>query len=193
VRNTGWVPSANRTIGVYSSFDVPADRGVELLPISGRFWELWVMGYFVSEVCMAKKVPKKSTSQDNQHTKLSAAELETYKTRLLTLRTRIQGDVSTMTDGALSQSRSESAGDLSSMPLHMADIGSDNFEQEQTLSFIQSDHNTLALIDEALLRIKDGTYGICESCGKPIPKVRLNVLPYAADCVKCVELSSHER
>ncbi|MDR0328944.1 MAG: TraR/DksA C4-type zinc finger protein [Planctomycetaceae bacterium] len=142
---------------------------------------------------MAKKVPKKSTSQDNQHTKLSAAELETYKTRLLTLRTRIQGDVSTMTDGALSQSRSESAGDLSSMPLHMADIGSDNFEQEQTLSFIQSDHNTLALIDEALLRIKDGTYGICESCGKPIPKVRLNVLPYAADCVKCVELSSHER
>jgi DnaK suppressor protein len=71
----------------------------------------------------------------------------------------------------------------------MADIGSDNFEREQTLSFIQSDHTTLTNIEEALVRIKVGTYGTCESCGKPIPKARLNVLPYVADCVKCVEQS----
>jgi len=150
---------------------------------------------------MAKKVSKKSVSQDKNcgknsdknSKKLSDADLETYKNRLIALRSRIRGDVSTMTDGALSQSRSEAAGDLSAMPQHMADIGSDNFEQEQTLSFIQSDNTTLGLIEEALTRIKDGTYGTCESCGKTIPKVRLNVLPFTANCVQCVELAHQDQ
>jgi RNA polymerase-binding transcription factor DksA len=139
-----------------------------------------------------KSVSKTSKSQEKTGAKLSSAELEAYKNRLIALRTRIRGDVSTMTDGALSHSRSEAAGDLSAMPLHMADIGSDNFEQEQTLSFIQSDNVTLDLIEEALTRIKAGTYGICENCGKSIPKVRLNVLPYAASCVHCVELAQQD-
>ena len=136
---------------------------------------------------MAKKVSKKTVPQDKNTKKLSSAELEAYKARLVALRARIQGDVSAMTDAALSRSRSEAAGDLSAMPLHMADIGSDSFEQEQTLSFIQSDNSTLLLIEEALTRIKEGTYGTCEDCGKSIPKARLNVLPYTANCVHCVE------
>jgi len=134
-------------------------------------------------------MPPKTSVQN----KLSGVELDSYKDRLLAIRGRIRGDVSTMTDGALSQSRSEAAGDLSAMPLHMADIGTDNFEQEQTLSFIQSDSKILDHIEEALGRIKNGTYGICETCGKTIPKVRLNVLPYTADCVHCVELSHQEK
>jgi len=150
---------------------------------------------------MAKKVSKKSVSR-NKNTgksseknskKLSAADLETYKNRLFALRARIRGDVSKMTEGALSQSRSEASGDLSIMPQHMADIGSDSFEQEQTLSFIQSDNTTLGQIEEALTRIKAGTYGTCESCGKTIPKVRLNVLPFTANCVQCVELAHSDQ
>ena len=152
----------------------------------------------ILEVCVAKKASKKvvknpssrdKTGKHQESKRISASELETYKSRLIALRDRIRNDVSTMADGALSQSRSESAGDLSIMPLHMADIGTDNFEQEQTLSFIQSDHATLTLIEEALVRIKDGTYGICEDCGAVIPKVRLNVLPYTASCVHCVNLA----
>jgi len=141
---------------------------------------------------MTKKVSKTSGSRGKCNKRLSETELETYKNRLVLLRTRIRGDVSAMADGALSQSRSEAAGDLSLMPLHMADIGTDNFEREQTLAFIQSDSKTLSLIDEALARIKAGTYGICEHCGCPIPKVRLNVLPYTASCVRCVELAQQE-
>ena len=146
----------------------------------------------------SKKVVKNPASRDknkkNQASqRISVAELETYKSRLLALRARIRGDVSTMEDGALSQSRAEAAGDLSVMPLHMADIGTDNFEKEQTLSFIQSDHITLKLIEEALVRIKDGTYGICEDCGATIPKIRLNVLPYTASCVHCVNLAHQDR
>lgn len=141
---------------------------------------------------MAKKASKQSASQVNVEKKpgsrkLSESEMESYKNRLLVLRSRIRGDVSAMTDGALSQSRSEASGDLSLMPLHMADIGSDNFEQEQTLAFIQSDNKTLQLIEEALARIKEGTYGTCETCGCPIPKGRLNILPHTANCVRCVE------
>ena len=146
---------------------------------------------------MVKKTSRKSASRDkknrDKNSKFSDTELETYKTRLLALRARIRGDVSTMTDGALSHSRTEAAGDLSVMPLHMADIGSDNYEQEQTLSFIQSDNATLDHIEEALARLKEGTYGTCEDCGKPIPKVRLNVLPYTATCVHCVELAHQDR
>ena len=78
-------------------------------------------------------------------------------------------------------------------PNYSKNIGSDNFEREQTLSFIQSDHRTLVLIDEALSRIKAGTFGTCESCGITIPKVRLNALPYAADCIKCVEWNSQNQ
>ena len=152
---------------------------------------------------MAKKAAKKSVScceyenRGNQRNKDSAklpdAGLETYKARLIALRARIRGDVSTMTEGALSQNRTEAAGDLSAMPMHMADIGTDNFEQEQTLAFIQSDNATLGLIEEALARIKNGSYGICESCGKTIPKARLNVLPYAASCIQCVEKNHQNR
>ena len=136
-----------------------------------------------------KKADKKSVSRSKGDKKLSEADLETYKNRLVVLRDRIRGDVSVMADGALSQSRSEAAGDLSAMPLHMADIGSDCFEREQTLSFIQSDSQILEHIEEALARIKDGTYGICDNCGCAIPKVRLNVLPFTSSCVRCVELA----
>ena len=151
---------------------------------------------------MPKKASKKavknpvSWDKDGKHReskRISDTELETYKSRLIALRDRIRGDVSTMTDGALSHSRSEAAGDISIMPLHMADIGTDNFETEQTLSFIQSDHVTLKLIEEALERIKNGTYGICEDCGAMIPKVRLNVLPYTASCVHCVNRAHQDR
>ena len=138
-------------------------------------------------------IKKTSVLQKKNGQQLSDAELETYKNRLISLRSRIRNDVSTMTDGALSHSRSEAAGDLSAMPLHMADIGTDNFEQEQTLSFIQSDNYTLTLIEEALVRIKAGTYGLCESCGKPIPKVRLNVLPYAENCIQCAEPTHQDK
>ena len=164
--------------------DITISLGLEFLPIFGRIPQSWHLRCLLWRGSMKKT----SISQSKHSKKLSDTELETYKNRLVLLRTRIRNDVSTMTDGTLSLSRSEASGDLSLMPLHMADIGTDNFEQEQTLAFIQSDNNTLGLIDEALTRIKAGTYGICENCGKPIPKVRLNVLPYVSNCVHCVEL-----
>ena len=114
-------------------------------------------------------------------------ELSTYKEQLLVLRTRLRGDVSQLANAALNKSRSEANGDLSSMPIHMADIGSDNFEQEFTLSLMENDGGTLTQIEASLERIEEGTYGQCEECDVRIPKTRLNAIPYATLCIRCAE------
>lgn len=122
---------------------------------------------------------------------MNHAELKTYKDQLLLLRARLRGDVTQLADSALRKSRSESNGDLSSMPIHMADIGSDNFEQEFTLSLMENEGGTLSKIEASLERIEEGSYGNCEECGAKIPKSRLNAIPYATLCVRCAEQQEH--
>ncbi len=112
-------------------------------------------------------------------------ELKAFKEQLLALRARLRGDVSQMAETALKKNRDAAHGTLSSMPIHMADLGSDNFEQEFTLSLVETEGVTLAQIEAALERIEDGTYGTCEECGVKIPKSRLMAIPYATMCVKC--------
>jgi DnaK suppressor protein len=122
---------------------------------------------------------------------MKKAELKVFKEMLLGLRARLRGDVSQMAEAALKKNRSQANGDLSSMPIHMADIGSDNFEQEFTLSLMQSEEGTLDKIEAALERIEDGVYGECEECGVKIPKTRLNAIPYSTLCVKCASQMEH--
>lgn len=112
-------------------------------------------------------------------------EMKVYKERLVVLRARLRGDVNAMADAALNKTRSEASGDLSSMPIHMADVGSDNYEQEFTLSLLENDEDTLGQIEAALERIEEGTYGSCVECECRIPKTRLNAIPYTPHCVKC--------
>jgi DnaK suppressor protein len=116
---------------------------------------------------------------------MKKAEIKAYKERLLALRSRLRGDVSQMADAALRKNRMDGGGEISSMPIHMADLGSDNFEQEFTLSLMENEEETLDLIELALERIEEGSYGQCDECGSKIPKARLNALPYAPLCVKC--------
>ena len=116
---------------------------------------------------------------------MNKRESKVYKQQLLALRGRLRGDVSAMADAALNKTRSEASGDLSSMPIHMADVGSDNFEQEFTLSLMENDEETLNQIEGALERIEEGVYGQCTECDGKIPKTRLQALPYTPHCVKC--------
>jgi DnaK suppressor protein len=118
---------------------------------------------------------------------MNKPDMNGYKELLLGLRARLRGDVSQMADSALKKSRSEANGDLSTMPIHMADIGSDNFEQEFTLSLMENEGVTLEQIESSLERIEEGTYGQCEECGVKIPKARLTAIPYATLCVRCAE------
>jgi len=66
-------------------------------------------------------------------------------------------------------------------------IGSDNYEQEFTLSLMETEEGTLDAIEQALERIEEGTFGECEECEVKIPKTRLNAIPYTPVCVKCAE------
>ena len=116
---------------------------------------------------------------------MKKADFKVYRERLLSLRVRLRGDVNNMANATLKKSRSDANGDLSSMPIHMADIGSDNFEQEFTLSLMESDEDLLGRIEVSLERLEDGTYGRCEECDVRIPKARLNAIPYATLCIKC--------
>ena len=122
---------------------------------------------------------------------MNRAELKIYKERLLALRSRMTGDVNQLRENSLKKSLAEANGNLSNMPIHMADIGSDNYEQEFSLSLMENEGAALEKIQESLDRIEDGSYGACEDCGAKIPKTRLNAIPYATLCVKCA--SQQER
>lgn len=116
---------------------------------------------------------------------MKKTEMKPFKERLLALRARLRGDVTAMARAALHKTRTESSGDLSSMPIHMADLGSDNYEQEFTLSLMENEEETLEHIEAALERIEEGVYGLCLECEGRIPKARLNAIPYTPHCVKC--------
>lgn len=72
----------------------------------------------------------------------------------------------------------ESAEEMASYSLHMADSGTDNFDRDFALSLLSSDQDAIYEIEEALKRIEKNTYGICELTGKPIPKARLLAIPW---------------
>jgi RNA polymerase-binding protein DksA len=116
---------------------------------------------------------------------MTKTELETYRQNLVNLRDRHNGDFSHLADEALRRTGGGEAGNLSNMPIHMADLGTDNFEQEFTLSLLQNEEQLLEEITAALDRIKQGNFGRCEECQGEIPKARLQAVPYTRYCVDC--------
>src|SRR5262245_48706534 len=110
---------------------------------------------------------------------MNKMELDHYRQQLLALRGRLRGDVSQLSEEALRKAGGEASGNLSNMPIHMADLGTDNFEQEFTLDLLKNEEQALGEINDALDRITHGTFGQCEECKKEIPKARLQALPYA--------------
>lgn len=116
---------------------------------------------------------------------MNQAELEAHRRQLVALRNRINGNVAHLSDEAFRKD-GEEAGNLSHMPIHMADLGTDNFEQENTLNLLANEEQLLDEITAALDRIERGTYGRCEECGGEIlPRARLRELPYTRYCVEC--------
>ena len=135
-----------------------------------------------------EKMPKKKRSSSDAvsnttakidvstlKTPLSKSELKDYETLLLAKRRELFHAVDSMETVAL---RSDD-GDTSNMPIHMADVGSDAYEQDLMLGMAESERTRIKEIDEALIRIRDKTYGVCELTGKPIRLKRLLAKPWA--------------
>jgi DnaK suppressor protein len=129
-----------------------------------------------------KKTPAKKSQTRPGGALLSKDQIDHYKQLLLAKRRELLKNVNQMEDEALRRSL-QSSGDLSSMPIHMADLGSDNFEQDLAVGLMNGERNLLHQIDEALDRIEQGTYGICQGTGKPISRARLQAMPWAKYCI----------
>jgi DnaK suppressor protein len=136
-----------------------------------------------------KKTSREKVSSTRKKKKsLTASELKHFRQLLLEKRTEILRNVTEIEDEALKKSRLDATGDLSSMPIHMADLGTDNYEQEFALGLMDSERKLLREIDRALERIEKKTYGICLGTGKMIPKARLEAQPWARYCVEYARL-----
>ncbi|MCH7556332.1 MAG: TraR/DksA C4-type zinc finger protein [Planctomycetes bacterium] len=137
---------------------------------------------------MAQKRKKASrekvSSTRTKKLSLTSADTEHFKQMLLEKRREILINVNEFEEEALKKSRMDAAGDLSSMPIHMADIGTDNYEQEFALGLMDNERKLLKEVDEALERTEQQTYGTCEGTGKPIPKARLEAQPWAKYCIE---------
>ena len=112
-------------------------------------------------------------------TGLSRKDLMQYKQLLLGKRDELLGDVA-----SLETEIQNSGGNLSNVPLHMADVGSDNYEQEFTLGLVASERQMLREIDEALIRITGHYYGVCLETAQPISRSRLDAKPWAKYCIE---------
>ncbi|MDP2921639.1 MAG: TraR/DksA C4-type zinc finger protein [Candidatus Omnitrophota bacterium] len=112
------------------------------------------------------------------------SESAKYKKLLMEIREGIAGDIDHIAKENL-KSQKESSGDLSGYSYHMADMASDSYDRELSLNIAGGEQEIVYDIDEALKRIKEGKFGLCITCGKSIPKKRLNAVPYAKYCIQC--------
>jgi RNA polymerase-binding protein DksA len=123
---------------------------------------------------------KNTSSTQTNKGHLNSADIEHFKQILLKKRQEIIGNVREIEEEALKASD----GDISKMPIHMADAGTDNYEQEFALGVMDNERELLRKIEDALERIEQETYGTCEATGAPISKARLQAKPWARYCVE---------
>jgi len=143
----------------------------------------------VAKKAVAKKtVAKKINTRSSRNGRLTAKDIKHFKNVLLQKRREILQNVFEIEGEALKKSRLDASGDLSSMPIHMADLGTDNFQQEFSLELMDGERRLLVEIDEALNRMENRTYGVCEGTGKPISKARLEAKPWARYCVEYAKM-----
>jgi len=105
------------------------------------------------------------------------------KQKLLQLRDAVVDSMAGVAQGTL-RSRAEGS-EASAFGMHQADAGSDAYDRDFALSLLSQEQDALYEIDEALKRIELGTYGKCEMSGKPIPRARLEAIPFARFTVEC--------
>ncbi len=119
-------------------------------------------------------------------TGMKKKDLDEFLQLLLEKRSEIIGNVQGM-----ESTRDAALADIAHMPLHMADVGSDNFEQEFTLGLMESEREMLREIEEAIIRMREGYYGVCLDSGQPINRARLEIKPWAKYCIEVARI--HEK
>ena len=119
-------------------------------------------------------------------------DLDFYKEKLFNLKDDVLNQIRDISKDTLMKSQKDMSGDISGYGIHMADVATDNYERDFNLNLVSSERNIVMDIDEALKRIEDKSYGICETCKKDIAVSRIEALPYAKYCRKCKEKAEKE-
>ncbi len=122
--------------------------------------------------------PNQKKSSENISEKNIPTKWKKYYKLLLELRTHVKEELALHTSETLKQSSKDNSGDLSGYGSHQADAGTETFDRDFALGILSNEQDALNEIEEAIYRIKDGTYGVCEETGKPINKERLTVVPF---------------
>lgn len=119
--------------------------------------------------------------------KYNKKELAEFKKLILKKKEEILEEIKHISEDTLKQSQKDAAGDISGYTYHMADVATDNYDREFSLGLASNSREQLYELDDALKKIEDGTYGICEECSARIAKNRIKAIPNARLCIKCQE------
>lgn len=117
--------------------------------------------------------------------KYTKSDLKEFKKIVLKRKEEVLGDLKHISDDTLGKSQKEASGDISGYTYHMADVATDNYDREFSLGLASGERKSLYELDDALKRIEDGTFGICDDCKSTITKIRLKAVPSARLCIKC--------
>ncbi|MBM3251397.1 MAG: TraR/DksA family transcriptional regulator [Candidatus Omnitrophica bacterium] len=117
-------------------------------------------------------------------TKMSKKDLKLYKQLLTQIKDKLIDQIKHISEDTQKTQR-DASGDISGYSFHMADVATDTYDREFSLGLASNDRELLYEIDEALKRIEEDKFGVCEDCEKPITKSRLKAIPYTKLCLKC--------
>lgn len=120
--------------------------------------------------------------------KLNKKTMIYFKKLILKKKEEIIDEIKHISEDTLKKTLKDASGDISGYTYHMADIATDTYDREFSLGLASNERKLIYELDDALKKIEEGNYGICEQCKNPIPKTRLKALPYARLCLKCQQV-----
>lgn len=119
--------------------------------------------------------------------KLNKKELADFRKIIVKRKEEALSEIKHVSDDTLKKSQKEASGDISGYTYHMADVATDTYDREFSLGLASNERELLYSLEDALKKIEEGRFGVCEECDNPIAKTRLKAVPYARFCVKCQE------
>ena len=143
----------------------------------------------VKKKAMAKKAAAKKVAPPKPKVKSPFNKTELVKIRevLIKKKAEILEELMQLKGQSLNKSLKDASGDLSGYSFHMADMATDLYDREFSLGLAEGERELLFALDDAIKRVDEGVYGVCEDCKGKIKKQRLKVMPEAILCIKCRE------
>lgn len=155
-------------------------------------------GYSMRPARAAVKAPKppqskhvKGSVEATKRKRLSKAELKYFENLLNDKKETLIQELDYIEDNSMRLNSKDGAGDLSSHAYHLADHATETQDREQAFHLASREGRFLYYIEEALDRVRNGTFGICKKCGTLIPTARLEAVPTAKMCISCKSMQEH--